>query len=76
MLAWEYAAALMRVTLGVSVGLPPDLDSEGLGQGPEVSGVVPMTEVSQQRVSSWICAAMVAGKRCFPIPSQLRDCSR
>jgi len=29
-------------------------------------------EVSQQRVSSWIRAAMVARKRCCPIPSQSR----
>jgi len=52
------------------MGLPAELDLEDLGQGPEVSGVVLTMEVSQQKVSSWICAAMFAGKRCCPIPSQ------
>ena len=75
MLAWEYAAALMRVTLGVSMGLPVEEVPEVPGQSPEGSEGVPTMEVSRQRVSSWIHAAMVAGKRCCPIPSQSRDCS-
>jgi len=75
LLAQEYATALMRVTLGVSMGLLAEQDSEDLGQSPEVLGVL-MMEVSQQRESSWICAVTVARKRCCQIPSQLRDCSR
>ena len=58
--------------MGVSVGLPVELDLEDPGQSPEVSGVVLITDVSQWRVISWICAAMVAGKRCCPIPSRER----
>jgi len=48
--------------------LPAEEVPEVPGQSPEGSEGVPMTEVSRQRVSSWIRAAMVAGKRCCPIP--------
>ena len=34
----------------------------------EISEGVPTTVVSRQRVTSWIRAATVAGKRCCPIP--------
>jgi len=46
LLAWEYAAALMRVTLGVSRVLLAGQVSEYLGQSQEVSEGVPMMEVS------------------------------
>ena len=50
------------------MGLPAELDLEDLGQGLEVSGTVLMTEVSQWRVGSWICAATFAGKRSAQYP--------
>jgi len=49
----------MRVTLGVSMGLPAEEVLEVLGQSLEGSEGVPIMEVSRQRVSSWIRAAMV-----------------
>jgi len=68
-------AALMRVTLG----FPWVTSRRGSGGfGTDVWRVQkgwPIMEVSRQRVSSWIRAAMVSGKRCCPIPSQSRDCS-
>jgi len=73
LLAREYAAALMRVTLGVSTGLPVEEVLEVPGQSPEGLEGMPTTEVSRHRVSSWICAAMLARKRCCPIPSQSRE---
>src|SRR5882724_8043312 len=66
LLAQEYAAALMRVTLRGFLGSTSRWVSEYPRQGLEVSEGVLMTEVSQQRVSSWIHAAMVARKRCCP----------
>jgi len=59
----------MRVTLRGFLGLPVEQGSEGPEQGPGFleqglefpQGVLTM-EVSQQRVSSWIQAAMVARK--------------
>jgi len=57
----------MRGTLGGFWGLLVEQVSEYLEQGPEVSEVVLMMEVSRQRVSSWIHAAMVARKM-LPIP--------
>ena len=57
------------------MGLSVEEVLEVLGQSLEGSEEVPTMEVSRQRVSSWIHAVTVAGKRCYPIPSQLRDCS-
>ena len=71
----EYAAALMRVTLGGFWGFTRGTGFGISRQGLEVLEVVPMMGVSQQMVSSCIHAETVAGKRCCPIPSQLRDCS-
>ena len=75
LLVREYTAALMRVTLGGFWGFTGRMGLEYLGQSPEVSEGELTTEVSWQRVISWIRAVMVAGKRCCSIPSQSRDCS-
>src|SRR5882724_4148959 len=76
LLAQKYAAALMRVTVGGFLGLLGEQISEVLEVDPEHSEGVPMMEMSWQRVRSQIHAVMVARKRCCPIPSQSRDCSR
>jgi len=46
LLVQEYAAALIWVALGVSMGLPEEQGSEYPGHIPQVLGVVPMMEVS------------------------------
>jgi len=74
LLVQEYAAALMRLLSVVSMVLPQKEVLEVLGQSPEVRKGADDGCVSQ-RVSSGIHAAMVAGKRCCPIPSQSRDFS-
>jgi len=75
LLVWEYAVALMRVTLGVFQGSTREVDfinsktgSRGFDRG-TADGNVSMG------VSSSICAVLIARKRCCPIPSQSRDCS-
>jgi len=56
----------MRVTLRVSWVLLAEWVLEYPGQVLEVSEGLPTTKVSRQRVSSWIHAAMVAGKKMLP----------
>ena len=50
------------------MGLLVEQILEVLGQNLGVSGVVPMMEVSQQRVMSWSRAAMVARKDAAQYP--------
>jgi len=50
---------------------------EYLGEGLEVLEEVPTTEVSQQRVNSWICVVQrLLEKDAAQYPVQSRDCSR
>ena len=62
LLVQEYAAALMKVTLGGFLGLPAEQGSKGLEQSPGFPQGVSTTEVSQWRVSTWIQAVTVARK--------------
>jgi len=55
----------MRVTLGISGGYWVE-HSEDMGQSPEVLEVVLMTEVSQQRMSSWNLCCYGCQKKMLP----------
>jgi len=66
LLARGYAAALMRVTLSGFWGVTGGKRFRRSGTESRGSERVPTTEVSRQRVSSLIRAAMVAGKKMLP----------
>jgi len=68
-------SCINEVTLGGFLGSTGRVDFGIFGTGSGILEGVSTMEVSQQRVSSWICAAMVTEKDAAQIPSQLRDCS-